>query len=113
MSEDMRYPRVRPIASSHAAGLSWGQASRIGEHSRVDGLPASDFQPARRSPGIERPAGARMNNHALHALPWNERNGFMKVSASVSKRCEQCRIIRRKGIVRVICTNPRHKQRQG
>ncbi len=37
----------------------------------------------------------------------------MKVSASVSKRCERCRIIRRKGIVRVICTNPRHKQRQG
>jgi len=38
---------------------------------------------------------------------------IMKVSASVSKRCEKCRIIRRKGIVRVICTNPRHKQRQG
>jgi large subunit ribosomal protein L36 len=37
----------------------------------------------------------------------------MKVSASVSKRCERCRIIRRKGIVRVICSNPRHKQRQG
>ncbi|HWK82083.1 MAG: 50S ribosomal protein L36 [Thermomicrobiales bacterium] len=37
----------------------------------------------------------------------------MKVSASVSKRCEKCRIIRRKGVVRVICTNPRHKQRQG
>ncbi|MBR4945547.1 MAG: 50S ribosomal protein L36, partial [Kiritimatiellae bacterium] len=27
--------------------------------------------------------------------------------------CEQFSIIRRKGIVRVICTNPRHKQRQG
>ena len=37
----------------------------------------------------------------------------MKVSASVTKRCERCRIIRRKGVVRVICTNPRHKQRQG
>lgn len=37
----------------------------------------------------------------------------MKVSASVSVRCERCRIIRRKGVVRVICTNPRHKQRQG
>jgi len=43
--------------------------------------------------------------------PAEERH--MKVSASVSKRCEKCRIIRRKGIVRVICTNPRHKQRQG
>ncbi len=37
----------------------------------------------------------------------------MKVRASVKKRCKDCRIIRRKGIVRVICKNPRHKQRQG
>ncbi|NPA95144.1 MAG: 50S ribosomal protein L36 [Thermodesulfobacteria bacterium] len=37
----------------------------------------------------------------------------MKVQASVKKRCKDCRIIRRKGIVRVICKNPRHKQRQG
>jgi large subunit ribosomal protein L36 len=37
----------------------------------------------------------------------------MKVAASVTKRCDNCRIIRRKGVVRVICTNPRHKQRQG
>ncbi len=38
---------------------------------------------------------------------------FMKVRASVKKLCENCKIIRRKGIIRVICTNPRHKQRQG
>ncbi len=44
---------------------------------------------------------------------WNKELVSMKVSASVSKRCERCRIIRRKGTVRVICTNPRHKQRQG
>ena len=38
----------------------------------------------------------------------------MKVRPSVKKICEHCRIIRRKGIVRVICKkNPRHKQRQG
>ncbi|QJA05718.1 50S ribosomal protein L36 [Thermosulfurimonas marina] len=37
----------------------------------------------------------------------------MKVSASVKRRCRKCRIIRRKGVVRVICENPRHKQRQG
>ena len=37
----------------------------------------------------------------------------MKVRSSVRRICENCRIIRRKGIVRVICTNPRHKQRQG
>ncbi|HAK53819.1 MAG TPA: 50S ribosomal protein L36 [Gammaproteobacteria bacterium] len=37
----------------------------------------------------------------------------MKVRASVKKMCRNCRIIRRKGSVRVICTEPRHKQRQG
>ena len=37
----------------------------------------------------------------------------MKVRASVKKMCEQCKIIRRKGVVRVIFVNPRHKQRQG
>jgi large subunit ribosomal protein L36 len=38
---------------------------------------------------------------------------IMKVSASVKKMCRNCKIIRRKGVVRVICTDPRHKQRQG
>jgi large subunit ribosomal protein L36 len=37
----------------------------------------------------------------------------MKVRASVRKMCENCRIIRRKGKLMVICTNPKHKQRQG
>jgi len=27
--------------------------------------------------------------------------------------CENCKVIRRKGVVRVICSNPKHKQRQG
>jgi large subunit ribosomal protein L36 len=37
----------------------------------------------------------------------------MKVSASVKRRCDNCQIIKRKGVVRVICSNPKHKQRQG
>jgi len=38
----------------------------------------------------------------------------MKVRPSVKKRCEHCRIIRRRGVVRVICRyERRHKQRQG
>ena len=37
----------------------------------------------------------------------------MKVRASVKKICVKCKVIRRKGVVRVICTDPRHKQRQG
>ncbi|MEE8347998.1 MAG: 50S ribosomal protein L36 [Acidobacteriota bacterium] len=37
----------------------------------------------------------------------------MKVRASVKKMCLKCRIVRRKGVVRVVCSNPKHKQRQG
>ncbi|MBO9482012.1 MULTISPECIES: 50S ribosomal protein L36 [Gammaproteobacteria] len=37
----------------------------------------------------------------------------MKVRASVKKICRNCKIIKRKGNVRVICQEPRHKQRQG
>ncbi len=37
----------------------------------------------------------------------------MKVLASVKKICRKCKIIRRNGVVRVICADPRHKQRQG
>ncbi len=37
----------------------------------------------------------------------------MRVRSSVRVRCEKCKIIRRKGVVRVICSNPKHKQRQG
>jgi large subunit ribosomal protein L36 len=37
----------------------------------------------------------------------------MKVRSSVKVICEKCAKIRRKGVVRVICENPKHKQRQG
>jgi large subunit ribosomal protein L36 len=36
----------------------------------------------------------------------------MKVRASVKAICEKCKLIRRKRVLRVICENPRHKQRQ-
>ncbi len=37
----------------------------------------------------------------------------MKVRPSVKKMCDNCRIVRRRGVVFVICPNPKHKQRQG
>ncbi|MDP9328832.1 MAG: 50S ribosomal protein L36 [Actinomycetota bacterium] len=37
----------------------------------------------------------------------------MKVRPSVKRMCDKCRVIRRRGRILVICTNPRHKQRQG
>jgi len=37
----------------------------------------------------------------------------MKVRPSVKKMCDKCKVVRRKGVVRIICENPKHKQRQG
>ena len=37
----------------------------------------------------------------------------MKVRPSVKPICEKCKVIKRKGKIRVICENPKHKQRQG
>ncbi len=38
----------------------------------------------------------------------------MKVKSSVKRICNSCKIVRRKGKVRVICSaNPKHKQVQG
>jgi len=46
-------------------------------------------------------------------LKAKNKNLIMKVRASVKKICDNCRVIRRKNQVMVICTNPKHKQRQG
>ncbi len=37
----------------------------------------------------------------------------MKVRSSVKVICDKCKIVRRKGVIRVICKNSKHKQRQG
>ncbi|MCF7887012.1 MAG: 50S ribosomal protein L36 [Candidatus Omnitrophica bacterium] len=37
----------------------------------------------------------------------------MKVKSSVKRVCNKCKLIKRKGVVRVICKNPKHRQRQG
>ena len=42
------------------------------------------------------------------------KGGFnVKVRSSVKPICEKCKIIKRKGKIRVICENPKHKQVQG
>lgn len=44
----------------------------------------------------------------------SERRNNMKVNPSVKPICDHCKVIRRNGVVMVICkSNPRHKQRQG
>jgi len=43
----------------------------------------------------------------------SSKESFMKVRASVKRICKDCKVIRRAGIVRVICKIAKHKQRQG
>ena len=38
----------------------------------------------------------------------------MKVRSSVRRMCVNCKIVKRRGVIRVICkSDPRHKQKQG
>jgi large subunit ribosomal protein L36 len=59
-------------------------------------------------------SGAEAVSWALrHPFQTDEVRGAVKVRASVKPMCEKCKIVRRHGAVLVICSNPRHKQRQG
>jgi large subunit ribosomal protein L36 len=57
--------------------------------------------------------GSGGHNGRQSRIAWNQPKGTMKVRPSVKPMCEKCKIIRRHGVVLVICSNPRHKQRQG
>jgi large subunit ribosomal protein L36 len=49
-------------------------------------------------------------------LPGNLISGepALKVRSSVKPICEHCKVVKRQGVIRVICKrNPKHKQRQG
>ena len=77
------YGLCSPAAESHDAAAVWGSA----EESQSQELRALNAALIRR---IE-----------------------MKVGASVKKICRNCKVVRRHGVVRIICVNPKHKQRQG
>src|SRR5437764_6283277 len=67
------------------------------------------------TPGREQPPGVFLCAHeeGTGDACGAKEEGHMKVSASVKRRCDKCRIIRRRGVIMVICTDPRHKQKQG
>lgn len=55
----------------------------------------------------------RATAHAVPSLI-GEETVNVKVRASVKPRCDSCKVIRRHGVVMVICKKePKHKQRQG
>jgi len=52
-------------------------------------------------------------HRSLKKTSWKKLRKKMKVRASVKQTCQKCKVIKRKGVVRVVCSDPRHKQRQG
>jgi large subunit ribosomal protein L36 len=59
------------------------------------------------------PAGTRVAIIRFFVKTGKEGQIAMKVRASVKRICENCKLVRRHGKLLVICSNPRHKQRQG
>ncbi|NMB84511.1 50S ribosomal protein L36 [Candidatus Roizmanbacteria bacterium] len=37
----------------------------------------------------------------------------MQIRSSVKKICAKCKLVKRKGSLYIICSNPKHKQKQG
>ena len=64
---------------------------------------------SRSSPRAPQP-GAIPNREQVRE---SNRSVAVKVRPSVKKVCDKCKVVRRKGVVRIICEDPRHKQRQG
>ena len=60
-----------------------------------------------------RVADFKGNMSELKAEQWMKGGLDVKVRSSVKAICEKCKVIKRKGSIRIICENPKHKQRQG
>jgi large subunit ribosomal protein L36 len=60
-----------------------------------------------------RPGSGSRNGGQSRVAGTQPPKGIMKVRPSVKPMCEKCKVIRRNGVVLVICQNKRHKQRQG
>ena len=78
----------------------------------VESLPNAQFR-------VELPNGHQLLAHIsgklrmnfIRILPGDKVT--LEMSPSVKPICEKCKIIKRKGRIMVICSNPKHKQRQG
>ena len=88
----------RHVAADH-------RRRRDGLHGAVAG--SHDVAPVRQPAQEGQPAQLRPRG------PDSLRRAPMKIRASVKKMCRNCKIVRRKRVVRVICSEARHKQRQG
>jgi large subunit ribosomal protein L36 len=78
----------------------------------MDSLRAAEVWPAKRSVSLR----AIDEGNAERSRPHSgidEGQIIVKVRSSVRKMCVKCKVVRRQGVVRIICTNQKHKQRQG
>src|SRR3990172_7596248 len=96
---DRRDPAQRDL--SRQAGE---RTSRARTHFRED---ADALHP--HPPGRQGDSGthALRPDESADRVPRAVKGSDMKVLASVKKMCRNCKIIRRKGVVRVICKDPR------
>lgn len=72
-------------------------------HLPFTGLPAADLRQA-------------TSASIIQSCPENPefRRSDVKVRSSVKPICESCRVVKRRGVTRIICKRtPKHKQRQG
>ncbi|KAI1454577.1 ribosomal protein L36-domain-containing protein [Annulohypoxylon moriforme] len=108
------------VSSLRAMSLRTAPAARQMVRTRAQQPVRSISQKALTSSPITRPSTMTMSaTKAAQAITHQQTRG-MKVHSSVKKRCEHCKVVRRKagkrhrGYLYIICSaNPRHKQRQG
>jgi adenylate kinase len=104
--ERRRQQAGRPAAPRDPVSPSRGQAAGGSARSRLQVIPFVSVAPTwGGSPQGSKRAGPRGGE--------GQERANMKVRPSVKKVCDKCKVIRRRGVVRIICENPRHKQRQG
>ncbi|KAI0594817.1 50s ribosomal protein l36 [Biscogniauxia sp. FL1348] len=108
------------IASLRALSLRAAPATR--QALRVRLQPARSISQAVLAPkSATRPSlAAATRISSTVAQQQQQQTRGMKVHSSVKRRCEHCKVVRRKtnnrrrGYIYIICSaNPRHKQRQG
>ena len=114
-------PRAAP--EHHVRRRTGERPPRAGPHLRQAPDELHPDPAGRPRPGRAFPVRPDARSHHLPPEVINRSSAFgranplvedpLKVRASIKARCDNCKVIRRHGTVMVICTNPKHKQRQG
>ncbi|KAM0807809.1 putative Ribosomal protein L36-domain-containing protein [Seiridium cardinale] len=108
--------RALSLGASSKSAITRTSAFRAKQPTRLISQAISPAMTRPRAMGIAAPTTAAK---ALQPKVQQQTRG-MKVHSSVKRRCEHCKVVRRKankrhrGYIYIICSaNPRHKQRQG